>query len=1019
MVFETEKSSSLSINTNDICRSKRNEIELELDTTCRNTVLGTNHLNYLDCFYTNATSLANKWDEFKLVLEYHNKPHIVMVSETWFNIRTLKEVNGYQLFAKDREQIRGGGVAIYVRNDLTCNELNLGTIRNGEQVEQIWCSVNLDKERIAVGCIYRPPTARRETSVAINESLKKAKSLVDSGSFSSLLISGDFNYQKIIWNHGEWKFKGRRCPLSIEFVETLEANFLHQHVSTPTFGKNFLDLVITDDPVRVQNTIIGPPLSSSKDNRLHSTIRWKFLVQSKESKPIAERVVRLYYKGNYHRVGGTMREACKGIRSNMDPQRISDVICSAYRVAIEEHVPIKTKQGITSYNIDIAVKKDRTVKEAIKNKYRLFARTKSKSIESAETRKEYKKEYNRASREVKKCVKRVREDLEYKIAAKCKHEPKLLYSYINGQKKIKDSIRALKLENGSLAVDRLAIANTLNLQFQRAFTKIGADEHVSKLAIRTKEICRLDPSVLFSPENIQKYLDKLNKSKTPGNDNIHPHVLREASSDFATILSKLFIRSYESGELPMEWKEANVTPIYKKGPRSDPGNYRPVSLTSIVCKIMERMIRDVMMAHLIENNLIYKGQHGFVPGKACTTNLLETLDTITDAMSKGYLVILILLDFAKAFDTVPHDELVGKARAYGFGEDLLRWLSNFLKNRRQRVVMGETITEWLEVFSGVPQGSVLGPLLFIIYINDMPDGVINHLKLFADDSKLISVIKNEDDWVQLQQDLDRISEWSIDWKMSFNYNKCKFMRFGNLMLNRPDLSLTMKASDGIRHVLEESNGERDLGVCLQNNLKWSDNVNKACSSAYNSLGLLRKTFRTWTNIRTFKTLYTAFVRPHLEYAPQVWNSLTSRDVKKLEKVQKSATKLVPQLRNLRYRERLLNLGLTTLADRRTRGDLIQMFKIDSRKNSIELIGPVMSCNIENSEPNDGPASSVTARRRKSLRVVKELVKGCSVRDKFFSNRVVDSWNALNNEIVSSSSVNEFKKRYDSYIKQTN
>jgi hypothetical protein len=145
---------------------------------------------------------------------------------------------------------------------------------------------------------------------------------------------------------------------------------------------------------------------------------------------------------------------------------------------------------------------------------------------------------------------------------------------------------------------------------------------------------------------------------------------------------------------------------------------------------------------------------------------------------------------------------------------------------------------------------------------------------------------------------------------------------------------------------------------------------------------------------------------------QVWNSLTSKDIKKLEKVQKRATKLVPQLRNLRYEERLLNLGLTTLADRRVRGDLIQMYKIRTGRNVIELISPSTSSNVESLQLGDGPASSVRNRRRSNIRVVKEFVKNCSVREKFYSNRVVDPWNGLSNEIVESNSVNHFKKQYD-------
>jgi len=221
----------------------------------------------------------------------------------------------------------------------------------------------------------------------------------------------------------------------------------------------------------------------------------------------------------------------------------------------------------------------------------------------------------------------------------------------------------------------------------------------------------------------------------------------------------------------------------------------------------------------------------------------------------------------------------------------------------------------------------------------------------------------------------------------------------------------MKGKNNEHYTREETSEEKDLGVYLQNNLKWNANVDKACTKAYNSLGLLRRTFRTWTNVKTFRTLYTAFVRPHLEYAPQVWNSLTLEDIKKIEKVQKRATKLVPQLKNLSYGERLLNLGLTSLADRRTRGDLVQMFKFKSGQNTIELIGPTSNVNVDTNI--DGPASSVMARRRTSIRVVKEFVKKCSVREKFFSNRVADVWNGLDDGLVASSSVNQFKKMYDS------
>ena len=208
-----------------------------------------------------------------------------------------------------------------------------------------------------------------------------------------------------------------------------------------------------------------------------------------------------------------------------------------------------------------------------------------------------------------------------------------------------------------------------------------------------------------------------------------PHVLKECALTLCTPLALIYQRSLDTAELPEVWKLTNVTPLFKKGSRSASSNYRPVSLTSIACKVLESIIRDDLTNHLTKNNLINRAQHGFTKNRSCTTNLLETVDTISLALANKLEVDVLYTDFAKAFDKVCHKKLIIKIKAYGINEQTVNWIKSFLTGRKQRVVLGEYVSEWTEVVSGVPQGSVLAPILFNLYINDLPDCLSNTCKL--------------------------------------------------------------------------------------------------------------------------------------------------------------------------------------------------------------------------------------------------------------------------------------------------
>jgi hypothetical protein len=271
---------------------------------------------------------------------------------------------------------------------------------------------------------------------------------------------------------------------------------------------------------------------------------------------------------------------------------------------------------------------------------------------------------------------------------------------------------------------------------------------------------------------VQDQLKKLNPSKSAGPDGLHARFLREAQDELVRPLTILFNKSIQEGKLPQDWKCGQISPIFKKG-KSAAGNYRPVSLTSIACKMLEGIIRSALLDHM--KATFTDCQHGFMSGRSCTTQLLDTVDIWTRLLDEGNAVDVIFLDFAKAFDSVPHQRLLTKLQGFSVDGKLHSWISDFLCGRRQRVVVNGAHSSWSEVLSGIPQGSVLGPLLFICYVNDMPDAVQGLIKMFADDTKVFNKVNTPSEQMSLQEDLRSLEDWSLKWQLRFNADKCKVM----------------------------------------------------------------------------------------------------------------------------------------------------------------------------------------------------------------------------------------------------
>ena len=580
---------------------------------------------------------------------------------------------------------------------------------------------------------------------------------------------------------------------------------------------------------------------------------------------------------------------------------------------------------------------------------------------------------------------------EHSLIERFKENPKFLHAYIRGKKTAQSCVGPLRLPDGELCSE----PSNLNEYFASAF----CDVYTSRVPTQqqphqTHQGYINDMQVTI--DTVEALLQNIDVNTAMGPDGIHPMVLKMCAHSLAYPLHIICTRSLEEGAIPLAWKKSLVVPIFKKGSRYDPLNYRPVSITSVPCKVMEKIIVEHLQEYLQTNSILSHHQFGFRSGRSTMEQLLIVYEEVTACVDRGEVIDVVLFDYSKAFDVVCHEVLLAKLQSIGIEGQILNWIESFLTGRTMQVCVKGELSSHRTVLSGVPQGSVLGPLLFLIYINHIGRNLKGNYKIFADDLKLYSCVGrgsmaagSPSGTVRMQDDINSLHETSISWGLRINREKCAVLRFSRNFRDRPPAEYSLNGA-----ALPTCESQKDLGVMIDTSLKYHEHIT---SVAHKAAGLCQS-FLKATVCRTPDFLLFFFithVRPIVEYASCIWNTGYVEDMRTLEQVQRRWTKQVEGLGELPYSERLRKLNLFSVQGRLLRAGLIQYWKILHDKSSIPI-------------EDFFQLAPITGTRGHSLKLQVRRAN-TEVRKRTFSFRHVLLWNSLPEKVVSAPNVSAFKR----------
>ena len=885
-------------------------------------------------------------------------PDILCITETWLtsNIQSSALCLGdYQVFRVDRNfgSDPHGGVLIAIKP-------NLNPVIHPHSTNNEVVFVNISY----FGVSLRLVVAYRSTSMSSteNESFVNflSNELVNCINF---ILVGDLNYP-----HINWEDFSSNNPNENIFLEFVNENCLYQHVQQPTRDNNILDICLSTSEDLVSDTVVHDQFSTSD----HSYFTCKLNLMKYNSPP---KIIPNFSLANW--------EMIRVYLSTLDWDVILSRVTCTEAWSIVKHVinycmdTFVPKKTICSNNSSPWVNRYlKTMIRKKKNKWRSYKRNPSRTNKSV---------YNNFSKRLKRESHRIKARFETDCFLNKKRSPKYFFNYVNRVTGTKSNSCIPSLEaDGILATSDNSKAEALARQYQSVFTIDNdifpdCDQLIPENSFTNLEVT--DADVLDA-------VKLMNKSCAPGNDGIYPQFIKNVTCFMIKPLRILFNKSLSEGILPADWRQGIIVPIYKnnKRPRS-PASYRPVCLTSVICKLLERIIHKYFVAYLELNSIISNEQHGFFKNRSTTTNLIKCLDDWSRALDSCTPVDIIYIDLAKAFDSVSHPKLIYKLKKIGIGDRLLSWFSGFICDRQQCVRVENNLSPFRPVLSGVGQGTILGPLLFNLYINDVTSSVFScNLKLYADDAKLYAEVPNEECVNLLRNDLARLCSYFETWQLKLNSEKCEIIHLGHRNIG------SNYAINGEN--LESKPTVRDLGITIAADFKMKTHVTQIVRNAFYKLRLLWVGFASRdTNFLVF--LYTTYIRPCLEYNTQVFSPYLLGDINKMERVQRSFTKRLNNLSELSYQERLARINIESLEVRRIYFDLVFFFKI--------VYGLV------DLEPSDFFSFNMNPTRGHSLKVNFPYAR-INVRKYFFINRSIPVWNALPSDVVESSSLSVFKKR---------
>ena len=821
-------------------------------------------------------------------------------------------LQGYQCIRADRVGRQGGGALLYVDEGVP---IKWSASYDDGTCEAVFC--RLPSCSMSVAVVYRPPDAPYDSFSGV---LQFLGSNLEKDPDTEFFLMGDFNFPMINWDHlsigGRSAENTRSARHLLEFSEKY---FLQQVVDSPTRGHNILDLFFVNKVSLVGKVqVVGTEMSDHDLVHVGLTFHPTRPQQRHRSKLEGFRALD-WHNGDYDFLRMSLAETdWEKLHKDSDFQSFPAVFTQEVLTVCQEVFPeVQAPKG-----------KPNCYKKLRRKKSKLRARMEALRLKGqVAAAEEVEEQLSQACLEIRDLVLARRDDRERRAVMKMKSDPRYFYSFAKSFAKGKSTIPLITKEDGSMATEPKEIADAFQSEFCRVFSDPNNPE-TEEPTFDKPELSWLDEEIELHDEDIIKVCKDLESSSSPGPDGIPARILKECAEVLAKPLGLMWRDSLRLRKVPEYYKMGHVVPLYKKGDKSSTKNYRPVTLTSHVIKLFERIVRAHMVDYFEKNGLFSKKQHGFRKGRSCLTQLLGHIDWVMKALCGEKDVDTVYLDYSRAFDRVDIGLLLVKLKRYGVHSQIVEWMESFLTDRKQKVVLDGSKSEIATIISGVPQGSVLAPLLFLIFINDL-EGVVKDalLSFFADDSRAAMEISAETDMVKLQQDLDRVMLWSRTNNMVLNENKYVLLTHKHNTNSSMDLfpmaGIEYTTSGGAQ--ISPSDHVRDLGIKVSSDLSWRPHL---VNLAKRGRCMAQWVFGVFSSRdpELMITVYKTLVRSLMEYCSPLWSPQTVGDIQLLESVQRGFTAKVSGMKDLDYWQRLKALDLMSLQRRRDRYAVLTMHK---------------------------------------------------------------------------------------------